>query len=401
MSKQTQEKLDAPAVLTEASPVTKNAEKTVEEPLGAAHPIRPEVDELTPGTGRGPTIRQMSLDEIGTAPLKGRQTPRTRPNEDSSLTDWELIDGVYRHRPEAIRDGMGGPTGQDHEGEEPQCEAQDQGMQSRGEGSQMEDTQTKPGSSQTLSTTEIHTGLNPETCPVGALLCNDGEIQPLEVVIRSRTNNMSEQEKLAMTRLESMFGYSHRASYCKATARYVYRCGVPGCGVLINPNPLEKSVRCHFNQHHGRIRQPINITIYKSNNKVSQFCIVKPIASRLGGRGVQPGGRLITDYFQAWGRQQPKKPETGLGQNTSPMEEQPQGIPVADDEREIELEDASLRDEEDIQEDDGHGATQTPAEHRPQPEQDRDTDEEEQEQDPWGPGNQCPANYSLSLPLTL
>ena len=88
--------------------------------------------------------------------------------------------------------------------------------------------------------------LNLESCPIGTLIeGKQGDIIPLEIVIRSQPHNMREKETVHTAQLETLFGYTQRPDYCRCGARRIYTCGISRCGMLLNPNSLGRGIRGH------------------------------------------------------------------------------------------------------------------------------------------------------------
>ena len=132
---------------------------------------------------------------------------------------------------------------------EPEKEPQESELRPSDQQEEVDQQTNRPGQASTEIPTSQET-LNPELCPIGRVIEGDqSEVTPIDMAIHAQPNIMKEQEKLHMAQLESQFGYTQRPDYCRGSARHIYRCSVPKCGLLLNPNGLERSIRGHFKKY--------------------------------------------------------------------------------------------------------------------------------------------------------
>ena len=99
---------------------------------------------------------------------------------------------------------------------------------------------------------------------------------PLEVMMCAQNNNLTEIEKIHLSRLGDRFAYSQKPEYCRPDARYIYRCGFGGCRATINPNGLERSVKAHYRKVHQPLPRAVNVTVHRKDKKIQLIHIPAP-----------------------------------------------------------------------------------------------------------------------------
>ena len=243
-------------------------------------------------------VQTVDIDEIlGEKPSKltKKGGDKDERKGETPLGSWELIDGSFKYRPGIV---AGAPRQEWQEGDteevltppvQESCENDSQSRPDyRGSTASTGAGPSEPNLSQGYT--------NPETCPIGAFATEETDnLMNIEITVQS--NNMSEKERLCMTRMESLFGYSQSPDYCKSNARYIYRCSYPKCGKIINPNGLERGLRAHFRKDHGSIAHSVQIKVNKSDKRVLWARIPRPITGRFARRrallaGCAQSGRL-------------------------------------------------------------------------------------------------------------
>ena len=218
-----------------------------------------------------PSVQKKTMSQLAQESGTAGRRKDVRALDEETLNQWEMIDGAFHFRSAVIAANKDTEKGSTQQlSQEPLSQMLEEASQDINASEQKGGDEVVP-EQESERAKELEHAM--ESCPLRDIAKMAEELPPVQYTIRSRPNDLTPQEKLALQQMAGAHGYPQRPENTIPFSRRIYRCGWEGCRATLNPNGVEKATRSHFRKMHKTHPRAIQITLDRHDGKQMSFLI--------------------------------------------------------------------------------------------------------------------------------